>query len=216
MNRSLYSLILMDDVVAEIDKIAMRNNTNRSNLVNQILADFVSMMTPEKRIANIFKCIEGILSSDSELVPFVSPNQMTMSMKSSLEYKYRPTIKYEVQLYRTPGDEIGELTAAFRTQSRSLLEAITRFFRMWKRLEDIYIAQYYPEAIRYELYDGRFVRSISVPKNHDYTNEQLGEAISAYVRMFDNLLKGYINGRYSPEELEKIYLSYLNQGIGLI
>ena len=50
MNKSMYSLILMDDVVREIDKIALRMNTNRSNLVNQILAEYASMMTPEKRI----------------------------------------------------------------------------------------------------------------------------------------------------------------------
>ena len=90
MNKSMYSLILMDDVVREIDKIALRMNTNRSNLVNQILAEYASMMTPEKRINSIFKYIESLMTTGSDIIPFVTPNQHTMSMKSSLQYKYRP------------------------------------------------------------------------------------------------------------------------------
>ena len=65
MNKSMYSLILMDDVVREIDKIALRMNTNRSNLVNQILAEYASMMTPEKRINSIFKYIESLMTTGS-------------------------------------------------------------------------------------------------------------------------------------------------------
>lgn len=55
MNKSMYSLILMDDVVREIDKIALRMNTNRSNLVNQILAEYASMMTP---------CVDSVLQTE--------------------------------------------------------------------------------------------------------------------------------------------------------
>ena len=42
MNKSVYSLVLTDDVVAEIDRIAYENGTSRSNTVNQILAEYVS------------------------------------------------------------------------------------------------------------------------------------------------------------------------------
>jgi len=207
----------MDSVVSEIDKIALRENTNRSNLVNQILAEYVSLMTPEKRIDNIFKNIERLLTDTSELIPFVTPNQLTMSMKSSLEYKYRPTIKYLVQLYRMPNGAIGELNVNFRTQSTALLSQITDFFRLWKRLEDAYIAQHYtPGCLRYELFEAKLVRTIAVPQNRDYTNEELGSAISTYIKMFDELMKGYLNHKYTSTELEKRYLAYLNKGIGLI
>ena len=203
MNKSMYSLILMDDVVREIDKIALRMNTNRSNLVNQILAEYASMMTPEKRINSIFKYIESLMTTGSDIIPFVTPNQHTMSMKSSLQYKYRPTIKYEVELYRAPEGAIGELTVSFRTQSQALLE-------------DAYISGLYSAPINYELYDGKFVRSISVPQNRDYSNEQLGDAISSYVKLLDRLMKGYISGAYTPEMLENEYRTALNKGVGLI
>ena len=217
MNKSLYSLMLMDSVVEQIDRQALREGTNRSNLVNQILAEYVSLMTPEKRIDNIFKSMEKLVADAGELIPFFTPNQSSMSLKSSLEYKYRPTIRYVVQLYRVPGTSIGELNVSFRTQSESLLAALADFFRLWKRLEDAYIARRYaPGALYYELYDTRLVRSIALPQGKNYTNEELGRAIADYVKMFDELMKGYLCGRYDREDLESRYVAYLNEGIGLI
>ena len=39
MKRSVYSLVLMDDVIKAVDEQAYRLGTSRSNLINQILAE---------------------------------------------------------------------------------------------------------------------------------------------------------------------------------
>ncbi len=215
MNKSLYSLMLMDEVVREIDRMALQQNTNRSNLINQILAEYVSLMTPEKRIGNIFKSIEEIMNACGvDIIPYVSPNQLTMSLKSSLEYKYRPTIKYEVALYRVPdGSAIGELNVIFRTQSSTLIHSMTEFFRLWTKLETHYQTN---GGVRYALYDGKFTRSINVLPGRDYTQEEIGDRISSYIRMFDKLMKGYIANGWSPQEIEARYVECLNQGEGLL
>lgn len=217
MNKSLYSLMLMDDVVAEIDKMALREGTSRSNLVNQILAEYVSMTTPEMRIDSIFRSMEKLMSQTEDLVPFFTPNQLSMSMKSSLEYKYRPTIKYVVQMYRVPDAAIGELNVNIRTQSEVLLTAMENFFRLWKRLEDAYVADSFePNALRYEIRDSKLVRTIAIPKGANYTSEELGQAISAYVKLFDSLMKAYIGVRLTNAQLESAFVNYLNQGNKLI
>ena len=217
MDKSLYSLMLMDEVVEEIDKLALRMNTNRSNLVNQILADYVSVSTPEKQIDSIFRQMEELIGRSPELVPLVMPNQLSMSVKSSLQYKYRPTVRYVVQLNRVPGDTLGELTVNFRSQSASLLSVMAKFFVFWKRLEDAYISGYYePGALRYELSESKFVRTIALPRGRNYKEEDLGKAISSYVTMFDELMKGFLAGKYSERELERRYVAYLNSGVGLI
>lgn len=215
MQKSLYSLMLMDDVVRAIDRLALQQNTNRSNLVNQILAEYVSMMTPEKRVSNIFKSIEDLINQcGMNIVPYVSPNQMTMSLKSSLEYKYRPTIKYEVSMYRTPQQgTIGELNVVFRTQSEELIRAMTDFFRLWTGIESAYR---HDVEINYALYDGRFTRSISMCPDRNYTNEEVGDNISSYIQIFDKLVKGYVSGSYNSRDVEMIYLEYYNKGVGLI
>ncbi len=57
MKKSVYSLVLMDDVVNAIDDMAYQMNTSRSNLINQILAEHVSYITPEMRMKDIFDCV---------------------------------------------------------------------------------------------------------------------------------------------------------------
>ena len=65
MNKSVYSIVLSDDVVAEIDRLAYREGTSRSNMINQILAQYVSYTTPEKRLSDIFsKAVELVESMD--------------------------------------------------------------------------------------------------------------------------------------------------------
>ena len=98
MKKNLYSLMLSDDVVREVDALAHQLGTNRSALVNRILAEYVSVPTPERRINDIFEAMEALISPSRELVPFFAPNSQSMSLKSSLAYKYRPTVKYEVDL----------------------------------------------------------------------------------------------------------------------
>ena len=100
MKKTLYSLMLNDEVVREVDMMAHRMGTNRSALINQILAEYVNYTTPERRINDVLSAIETLMTPSRELVPFFSPNSYSMSLKSSLEYKYRPTVKYEVELYR--------------------------------------------------------------------------------------------------------------------
>ncbi len=88
MKKTLYSLMLDEEVVREIDRMAHRMGTNRSALINQILADYTSVVTPERRIENIFHEIEQLVAPARDLVPFFAPHTTSMSLKSSLEYKY--------------------------------------------------------------------------------------------------------------------------------
>ena len=202
MKKTLYSLVLNDEVVREVDALAHRMGTNRSNLINQILAEYVNYTTPEQRINEVLSTIEQLMAPSRELVPFFSPNSYSMSLKSSLEYKYRPTVKYEVELYRGHDESIGQLSVIFRTQSAALISAMTSFFRLWKQIEDAHLAGVEPD---YALYDGKFVRTLSLPPDHDYTSEEIARAISDYVQLFDRLMKAYLAGKYTPPEIEALY-----------
>ena len=141
-----------------------------------------------------------------------------MSIKSPLQYHYRPTIRYEVEMYRTPQQTIGQLKIIFRTQSPELLVDLTRFFKIWMQLENIYIKQYFTAgAIEYGMENGKFLRTFAVPNDSDYTEEQIGNAISQYIATFDEMLKNFLAGKYnSTEQIEQRYLAYLNSGVQLI
>ena len=98
MKNALFSLMLDEDVVRAVDQLAHRRGCSRSALVNQLLAEQLDLMTPERRIAEVLRAMESLFQPDPELIPLVTSNALSMSMKSELDYKYRPTVKYEVEL----------------------------------------------------------------------------------------------------------------------
>lgn len=218
MKKNMYSLMLAEKVVDAVDRLAAEKGTNRSNMINQILAEYVSLTTPEKHVRNIFDIIENFINQRTGYMLYSQPNDMTMSIKSPLQYHYRPTIRYEVEMYRTPHQTIGQLKINFRTTSAELLVELTRFFKIWMQLENLYIKQFFTKgAIEYGMESGRFLRTFAVPNDADYTEEQIGNAISQYIATFDEMLKDFLAGKYSTtEEIENRYLEYLNSGVQII
>ena len=208
MKKTLYSLMLNDEVVREVDALAHRLGTNRSNLINQILAEYVDYTTPERRINDVLSAVEQLMASSRELVPFFTPNTYSMLVKSSLAYKYRPTVKYGVELYLTGEDGIGELSVVFRTQSPELVSGMTEFFRLWVEIEKTHLLPHTGAVIRYSLSDGRFTRSIAAP-DRSCTAQELAETISAYVTLFDTLMKQYLGGRIDAHGAEAAYYSHM-------
>lgn len=202
MKKTLYSLLLSDDVVREVDILSHRLGVSRSALVDRILAEYVSVSTPEQQINDIFRSIEALVMPGRQLVPMISPNSPTMALKSSLAYKYRPTVRYEVALSRDGGTELGTLNIIFRTTSTALLSALDDFLRLWVRLETVCLG-----GRQYALSDGRFSRSLQRPNLR--TAEEVAAAITDYVELFDRLLKGYLAGSLSPAELEQEYRAAL-------
>ena len=200
--------MLNDEVVREVDALAHRLGTNRSALINQILAEYVDYTTPERRINDVLSAIDQLMRPTRDLVPFFVPNASSLSLKSSLEYKYRPTVKYEVELYRGGEESIGSLSVVFRTQSAALIQAMTEFFRLWKRIEDAHLYPLTGARIDYALYDGKFVRSIAAP-DRDCSTDELAAALSEYIQLFDKLMKNYLTGRLDAHEVEAAYFSHM-------
>ena len=216
MKKNMYSLILAEDVVNAIDKLAEEENTNRSNLINEILAEYVSVTTPEKRINDIFHGIEDLFKQLTGQQVYYQQHDNTLSIKSALEYRYRPTIRYEVELYRTQDGTVGELKVNFRTQSPQLLNRLTEFFALWTRLEELYVARYFEGAeINYTLDETRWTRTLKVPRNTLYGQVELSRAITDYVRTFDRLMKKRLSGA-AATEIENDYLDALNGGMLII
>jgi hypothetical protein len=218
MKKTLYSLMLSDDVIREIDLLAHRMGTNRSNLVNRILAEHVQVRTPEQRINDIFNAIEKFMSSSPDLVVLTVPDAPSMELRSCLEYKYRPTVRYEVEILKNPitgrMNRIGYLSVIFRSQSTTLIGILENFFRNWMKVENSLL----PINIEYSYEEGKFTRSLAYPTVKEaYSSElniselsanEYARMISDYIRLFDRLLKGYVSGRLTSNEIHSEYQNY--------
>ena len=68
MNKSVYSIVLSDDVVAQVDRLAYKAGTSRSAMINRILADYVSYVTPEQRLRDILDLIISSTEEDASIL----------------------------------------------------------------------------------------------------------------------------------------------------
>ncbi len=222
MKKSVYSLVLSDGVIEEIDRLAYSAHTSRSALINSILADAVSYTTPEKRISEIFSEIDRIMSETcSGFLIQEQPSDSMLSIRSALKYKYKPVIRYSLELYRSFEKTIGQLRVSFRTQSEKLKADLTDFFTLWAGLENRCIVRFFPEGISYAIEDGRFTRTFRLPAEREHqTDSEIAHAISEYVKMFDEILKIYFAGiddkRLAGRLAADRYGEYLQKGIVII
>ena len=204
MKNTLYSMMLSDDVVREVDVMANRLGMTRSALVNRILAEYVGFQTPERRIGEILDEVEQLLQPVRELAPFFVPNASSFSLKSALQYKYRPTVRYEVQLYDGHPDALGQLSVQFRTQSAALTQVTAAFFLLWKDIENRFL----DGAVTYDFSGGKLVRTLQQPKTQ-VSVTALARAISEYIQLFDRCMKAYICTGCTPAALMQEYAAYV-------
>ncbi len=220
LKKSVYSLVLSDEVVEAVDRMAYENGTSRSALINRILAEAVSYVTPEKRMSDIFSEIEQLMNSGSfQIQP--QPSDAMLSIRSALRYKYKPVIRYSLELFRSFEKTIGQLRVSFRTQSERLKSELTDFLRLWAELENSFVVRFFPEGISYTIEDGRFTRTFRLPEDKENcTNDEIARAISEYIKMFDEILKIYFENIGSKREAAalatKKYREYLENGIVII
>lgn len=215
MNKSVYSLVLTDDVVAEIDRIAYENGTSRSNTVNQILAEYVSYDTPEKRIREVFSEVENLLTGSSRFQVMMQPSDSMFSLRSALAYKYNPTVRYSVELNRNLQPAIGELRVSVRSQSSALRLYMFQFFKLWSRIEQNLVGH-----VECAMADDRYIRRLAVAEDRKLDNEALGQAIAEYIRLFDTALKLFFNNLDQPEtaiaRVESLYGDYLRKNPAIL
>ena len=217
MKKSVYSLVLSDDIVALVDRLAYMKNTTRSALVNEILAEYTSVTTPEMRMRAMIGRIESLLSGGGELRPAESRSDSMLTLRSALAFKYNPTVRYSVVLYRNEYPAIGELRVGFRTQNKELVTCMELFYRAWIQIEESYIG-----GGDYNMEEGRFVRRLVLRRNPGADvpdSDTLGALIADYVRVFDECMKIFFaspNSSDSIDRIEKLYRDKIAQKRDLI
>ncbi|MDD3430168.1 MAG: ribbon-helix-helix domain-containing protein, partial [Oscillospiraceae bacterium] len=99
MQKSVYSLVLMDDVVAEIDRLAYAEGVSRSNLVNRILAEYASLTTPQSRSKDIFDHLQQALNLADGVFKLQNGSDAQLLVRSAVRYKYNPSVRYSIELF---------------------------------------------------------------------------------------------------------------------
>ncbi len=181
MKKEVYSLVLSENVVAAVDRMAKERGANRSALINQILAEYVSYVTPEMRMKNTLALAGEQLRAQAAFRVGEQASPAILRTVSSLDYKYNPDVHYRVELYREAKGYLGELKVWLRTQNSGLLLYMNGFYRLWSENESANMP-----GRSCAVDGGRFVRKLENPQGGE-----AGRLISAYVTGFDAALKAY-------------------------
>ncbi len=217
MKKNVYSLVLSEGVVNAVDALAYREGTNRSALINRILAEYLSYTTPEMRMRDIFKSIEGLLAPTA--FRLTEPTETVLSLRSSLSYKYNPTVRYSVELYRD-SEALGALRVSLRTQNAALVLAAMRFYAIFAAVEEKYIGE-----SSYRIEDGKFLRVFFLRVSpHGMEGllgaDDIGRLIARYIEAFDRALKAYFSLLEDParaaQAVDAVYRAFLSESEQII
>lgn len=195
MSKNIYSLVLSDEIIAEIDRLAYTQGTSRSNMINRILAERVSYTTPEMRTRDVLKRVEELLVGNV-FRTIGEPTESAFALRSALSCKYNPTVRYSVALH-AEGDSLGELRVAVRSRSDAFTLAMLQFFRLWQKLENAYIGE-----TDCAIEPNRFTRRL-VPHDKDTglrASVATGDAIAEYIKAFDGAMKAFFARIDYPHE----------------
>ena len=215
MRKSLYSIMIENELIDAIDELANKRAVDRSYILNEILAEYLSVKIPQINLKEIFNMIQLNMNTSVFKVN-ASLSDCVINVKSPIEHEYRPALKYCVEIYDDNDIKIGKLRLIYRTYDLHALQRFNNFIDIWISLESHYIHRFFPkDSIKYDVESGRFSRVLMLPKDSmPITNEILSRGISDYIKEFDELLKLYLNNIESDAKIiEKKYIEYINKGI---
>ena len=192
--KSVYSVILRDELVKELDAVAYRNGVSRSVMLNKILADYLCVETPDTFMENIFTQMEALFSEISGMHYVSQASSSMAAVTSALEYRYNPKVKYSVELF--PAGDLGQLKVSLRSQNPVLIALLEDFYNFFVNLERKYLGE---RTVYYA--DNKFIRVFRRPEQA--TAEQIGDEIAKYVKTFDLYMRRYTAG-FNILESERI------------
>jgi len=207
MKKSVYSLMLFDEIVEKVDELAYINNTNRSQLINDILAEHIGLITPEQKIQRVLEQLDRNFS-DTLSVSQVSSNS-SIQFGKSIKYKYRPKVRYSYEFVTKQGKKYAVLKVSSRTKSEALNECFDDFFSkieaIEKRNHTIRKSKVQNET------NHKFVREFS--REAQITNDvpHITQVLTDYLKMIDFAMNYYFDSidiKDKDENLQKIYWEY--------
>lgn len=196
MSKSVYSVVLDDEVVAAVDLAAMRAGTNRSAIINRLLAAQLQYDTPEERIRTVLTAVEQLAGRRCAALQVISGEAAAqLCLRSALRYKYNPTVKYSLELFAHSPQFLGVLRTQLRTQNLALTQMLEQFYQLWAALEQQTL---HTPASLYEVCGPRFSRVLRLPEK-ECTEQEMAERLTRYVALLDGCMKLYCEHADEPD-----------------
>ena len=203
MAKSVYSLVLNDDVMNLVDLTAQKIGISRSALINKILSESLGLETVEKRINDVFSVVERMIGEHRSM-RFAQSGVGGVVIKSAIAFKYNPTVNYSVVLYKGDENYVGELRVTLRTTNEQLIRLVDEFFSLFVSFEQKYLDR----PVVAEISHNKFLRLLKKPE-FIVESSMIGEMITNFISNLDEMIKLYfslLGDKNIVRKLENFYI----------
>lgn len=207
MANKMYSLMLMEEVVREIDRLAYEKRTNRSSLINEILAERVGFKTETALLKSYKDTLLSYMDTQSAWQRTSHDTDQSIQVRTFLPYKYNPSIVYRLDFEEIDGRKMTAIRLFSRSSATLFIENLNTFFRKINQAELEYLKKMgvykYINASdeKNELY---FVRYLPTDWTEEKNHREDAEKIFHYLRGIDEALKSYFDELFEEEVLKQI------------
>jgi hypothetical protein len=205
--------MLFDEIVEKIDQMAYVKNTNRSQLINDLLAEKIGLVTPEQKIQEILEQLDENFS-DTLSVSQINKNT-SIQFGKSLKYKYRPKVRYSYEFINNSKGKYAVLKISSRTKSEDLIDHFDIFFELITEIEHnqnrILVDQVKT------ITNHKFIREFKEEGELSKDTKIVADNLTRYLKMIDQAMNVYFSNIEGVDNreliilLEGIYGDYYNK-----
>jgi len=213
MHDDFDSIRILEEIMLKLRGLALERAVPVSDIVHEALGEYLLTRTNDVNLFDVIHSIENAMNRADQFMTSFDPEGLAIFIKSPIRYIYRPELKYEIRVVRDNKVSIGTLGVVLRSHDMDTIKHFSGFINLWIELERKYLLRNRAEQITYVTDTGYFCRQIYYPETAEQRDGQsIGDAISRYIYVFDELLKQYFNHRSGGYGIEKLYLSRLKDG----
>jgi len=211
MNDDFDRIWISEDMRAQLRRLAQQRALSVSDIVQDALGEYLVTREAGVNLYNIIHSIEQSLCGAQQFTTCADLSDLVLFIKSPLRRVYRPELKYEVRIARGDQASVGRLNVLLRSHDMETLRGFAAFVGRWMELERNYLARSQNRQVIYWTDADYFGRQIycSVKEGSE---QLIGEAISNYIHVFDELLKHHFSNWNDGQTLEPLYLARLKSG----
>jgi len=185
MAQGIVSVVMTEEVLEKLDALAGKKGQSRSRTVNEILGDYFDLLPPQAKIDRVMEEIAGILAESHLLETLSKAKGSSLQCRGDIQYKYKPKVRYRLQLDGKSANKLATLHIVLRTQRAGFTRHLMDYFSLVQAVE-----RADPEGFRLKglvseafYYDGKkFSRDFYYP----WQEEDLEPAL------ISNFLGGYL------------------------
>lgn len=217
MSKQIYSLVLSEQVVEKIDREALVRGSNRSQIINDMLCESFGVWTPDLKMNRVMDLMSATLG-DLETMEMVSATHgNTLQLRTSVAYKYKPKLKYVIEMSGKSHPTMAVLKIYSRTTSELFLQSLVMFFGYLNDFEEQIEASINfrrVASLGYAFDEKRFIKEIECDwTTKDVEAEAIAQYLSNYIQFLDEGIKMYFNAygdwAYIDQQMRTLYKKYL-------